>query len=75
MAARGLALGALVGILATLGWRAVLRNLQHADTASEENMPRLVAGALATGSSGSALAVPLALAAALDASPVLSFLR
>ena len=74
MAARGLALGALVGLLATLGWRAVLRNLQHADIASEENV-RGRWQALSYGLVGSAVAVPLALAAALDASPVLSFLR
>jgi hypothetical protein len=73
-AARGLAIGALVGILATLGWRAVLRNLQHADTASEENV-RNRWQALSYGLVGSAVAVPLALAAALDASSVLSFLR
>ncbi|KFE59808.1 hypothetical protein [Hyalangium minutum] len=73
-AARGLALGALVGILATLGWRAVLRNLQHADTVSEENI-RGRWKAFSYGLVGSALAVPLALAAALDASPVLSFWR
>jgi len=73
-AARGLALGALVGILATLGWRAVLRNLQHADTASEESV-RNRWQAFSYGLVGSAVAVPLALAAALDASSVLSFLR
>ncbi|WP_224365110.1 hypothetical protein [Hyalangium versicolor] len=74
VAARGLALGALVGILASLGWRAVLRNLQHADTASQENIHSRLQ-ALSYGLAGSALAVPLALAAALDASPLLSFLR
>jgi hypothetical protein len=74
VAGRGLALGALVGILVTLGWRAVLRNLQHADTDSEENI-RTRWQAFSYGLLGSALAVPLALAAALDASPVLSFLR
>jgi len=73
-AARGLALGALAGILVTLGWRAVLRNLQHADTASEQNV-RSRWQALSYGLVGSMVAVPLALAAALDASPVLSFLR
>lgn len=73
-AARGLALGALVGILVTLGWRAVLRNLQHADTASQENVHNRLQ-ALSYGLIGSALAVPLAIAAALDASPLLSFLR
>ncbi len=74
MAARGLAIAALVGILATLGWRAVLRNLQHADTVSEENAQNRLQ-ALSVGLAGSALALPLGLAAVLDASPVLSFLR
>lgn len=73
-AAQGLALGALVGLLVTLGWRAVLRSLQHADTASEENIHGRWQ-ALSYGLAGSALAVPLALAAVLDASPVLSFVR
>jgi hypothetical protein len=72
--ARGLALAALVGLLWRLGWRAVLRNLQHADAASEAHA-RGLAGALAYGLPGSALVVPLALAAALDASPLLSFVR
>jgi hypothetical protein len=74
MTARGLALGALTGILVTLGWRAVLRNLQHADTSSEENVKNRLQ-ALSFGLTGSALALPLALAAVLDASPVFSFLR
>jgi hypothetical protein len=74
VAARGLALAALGGILATLGWRAVLRNLQHADAASREHV-RSPWQALAYGLGGSALAVPLALAAVLDAAPVLSFFR
>ncbi len=74
MAARGLALGGLALVLMTLGWRAVLRNLQHADTASEAHV-RDRLQALSYGLVGSALAVPLALAAVLDASPVLSFLR
>jgi hypothetical protein len=74
VAARGLALAALGGLLATLGWRAVLRNLQHADAASQEQV-RSPWQALTYGLLGSALAVPLALAAVRDASPVLSFLR
>jgi hypothetical protein len=74
LVARGLALGALVGLLASLGWRAVLRNLQHADASSELHA-RGWRQAFAHGLVGSALVVPLALAAALDASPVLSFLR
>jgi hypothetical protein len=72
--ARGFALAALVGLLWRLGWRAVLRNLQHADAASESHA-RGFARALAYGLPGSALVVPLALAAALDASPLLSFVR
>ncbi len=72
--ARGLALAALVGLLWRLGWRAVLRNLQHADSASEAHA-RGFARAFAYGLPGSALVAPLALAAALDASPVLSFVR
>ena len=72
--ARGLALAALVGLLWRLGGRAVLRNLQHADEASELHA-RGFARALAYGLPGSALVAPLALAAALDASPLLSFLR
>lgn len=72
--ARGLALAALVGLLWRLGWRAVLRNLQHADTASEAHA-RGFARAFAYGLPGSALVAPLALAAALDASPLLSFVR
>ena len=74
VAARGLALAALGGLLWRLGWRAVLRNLQHADAASEV-YARGFARAFAYGLPGSALVAPLALAAALDASPLLSFLR
>ncbi|MGZ3457348.1 MAG: hypothetical protein ACXU86_02465 [Archangium sp.] len=74
VAARGLALAALVGLLWRLGWRAVLRNLQHADAASEAHA-RGFARAFACGLPGSALVAPLALAAALDASPLLSFVR
>ncbi|MFL5357812.1 hypothetical protein [Archangium sp.] len=74
VAARGLALAALAGLLWRLGWRAVLRNLQHADSASEAHA-RGFARAFAYGLPGSALVAPLALAAALDASPLLSFVR
>ena len=72
--ARGLALAALGGLLWRLGGRAVLRNLQHADAASEAHARGFVR-ALAYGLPGSVVVAPLALAAALDASPVLSFLR
>lgn len=72
--ARVLALGALVGILASLGGRAVRRSLEHADASSEAHA-RGRRQALMHGLVGSALVMPLALAAVLDASPVLSFLR
>ncbi|NTX08130.1 hypothetical protein [Myxococcus sp. CA040A] len=70
--ARGLSVGALVGVLATLGWRAVLRNLQHADAACAQERGRR---AFTRGLLGCAVVVPLALAAVLDATPLVSFLR
>ena len=73
-AGRGLALAVLLGLLGRLGGRAVLRNLQHADAASELHARGFLRG-LSYGMVGSALVVPLALAAALDASPLASFVR
>lgn len=70
---RGLAIGVLIGILATVGWRAVLRNLQAADQRSRE--ARGARQALLHGLLGAAITVPLAVAALADASPVLSFFR
>jgi hypothetical protein len=72
--ARVLALGVLAGLLLSLGGRAVLRNLQHADASSEAHA-RGWGPAFSHGLVGSALVAPLALAAVLDASPLLSFLR
>ncbi|HLL54771.1 MAG TPA: hypothetical protein VK447_14555 [Myxococcaceae bacterium] len=71
-ASRGLALAALGGVLLTLGWRAVTGSFQDARDAIEGDSPR---AALVRGLWGSALAVPLAVAALLDASPVFSFFR
>ncbi len=69
-----LALLALGGVLAALGWRAVLRNLEHADARAAapagSARERLTRGLV-----GCAIVAPLALAALLDASPVLSFFR
>ncbi|MBU8897690.1 hypothetical protein KRR26_18905 [Corallococcus sp. M34] len=72
VAARGLAVGALGGVLTSLGWRAVLRNLQHADAVCAAESGRR---AWTRGLFGCALVVPLAIAAVADGSPVLSFLR
>ena len=70
--ARALAVAGLVGVLVSLGWRAVLRNLQHADAVCEEGGSRR---AWRRGLLGCAVVVPLAVAAALDATPWLSFFR
>lgn len=72
LSARGLAVAALCGVCASLGWRAVLRNLQHADAACEAVGPRR---AWTRGLVGCLLVAPLGFAAAWDAAPVLSFFR
>ncbi len=72
VAARALAVAGLVGVLVSLGWRAVLRNLQHADALCEEAGGRR---AWRRGLPGCAVVVPLAVAAVMDAAPVLSFFR
>ncbi|WIG95890.1 hypothetical protein [Myxococcus sp. SDU36] len=71
-AARVLAVASLVGVLVSFGWRAVLRNLQHADAVCEEAGGR---AALRRGLLGCAVVVPLAVAAVVDATPLLSFFR
>jgi hypothetical protein len=73
--ARIAALCVLCAVLLAFGARAVLRNLQHADTIAtrEPGVPWL--RVFAKGSVGSAIVVPLAVAALLGASPVLSFFR
>jgi hypothetical protein len=71
--ARLFALGAMGLVLATLGWRAVLRALQHADELCEKRKGRRL-GPLTAGLVGSALCAPLALAAAID-TPWWSFFR
>jgi hypothetical protein len=66
------AIVALGLVCVTLGWRATLQSLASADAASEGRpaSERWTAGLL-----GTLWVLPLALAAALDASPVLSFFR
>jgi hypothetical protein len=73
--ARISALSALVAVVLVFGARAVLRNLQHADAIAtrEPGVPWL--RVFAKGAVGSAIVIPLAVAALLDASPVLSFFR
>jgi len=72
--ARFVALLALGAVGASLGLRALQRALEHADSRSEL-VARTSATRLTAGLLGSALVLPLALAALLDASPVFSFFR
>lgn len=73
--ARVLAIGALAGVLVAFGMRAVLRNLQHADEIATREPYKPWLRVFVQGAVGSALVIPLAVAALLDASPVLSFFR
>lgn len=73
--ARMFALAALAGVLLAFGMRAVLRNLQYADEIATAQAPRPWLEIFARGIVGSAIVVPLALAALLDATPLLSFFR
>ena len=72
--ARALALFAVVGVCATFGHRAVLGHLRRADALALEEANRLFVGK-SRGLIGAAVLVPLALAALLDATPLLSFFR
>lgn len=69
--ARPAALLAVALVLGSIAWRAFLRALEHADLRSEPRTPRTVLA----GAFGSLPLVPLALAALLRASPLLSLLR
>jgi hypothetical protein len=73
--ARLSAIGVLGGVLVAFGVRAVLRNLQHADQIALEHPDEGWFRAAARGLPGTALVIPLAVAALLYASPVLSFFR
>lgn len=73
--ARLLAVAAMVGVLVSFGHRAVLRNLQHADEIALKDRPRNKALRLTRGLIGTMIVLPLALAAWMDATPLLSFFR
>ena len=70
---RFMALAAMVLVLGSLGWRAVLRSLQHADQACEQVAHQKL-GPMMAGLPGSALSLPLAIAVMVD-TPLLSFFR
>lgn len=73
-AARALAVLAVGAIAAALGSRAIRRSLEHADVRSREDVHR-PEDRLFLGLMGSALCLPLAVAAVLQASPLLAFFR
>ncbi|HYV48354.1 MAG TPA: hypothetical protein VFA20_26020 [Myxococcaceae bacterium] len=68
------ALVSMAAVLYALGWRAVLRTLQDADTMSDDGSPSR-AEALWRGLPGTAVVIPLAFAALAGATPLLSFFR
>lgn len=70
---RFMALAGMLLVLSALGWRVVLRSLQHADAECEKRATKR-AGPFTAGLIGSALALPLAVAVVLD-TPLLSFFR
>ncbi len=72
--ARFCAVFALIGVLISFGWRAVLQSLADADETCESRGLRGRKG-LTVGLVGSLVVLPLAVAAVVDASPVLSFFR
>lgn len=72
--ARALGVGALGLVIASHGWRAVLRALEHADQACEARQQRAASPWL-TGLWGSALSLPLALALLLEAQNLLALVR
>lgn len=69
---RTLALGVLAAVLGTLGWRAVVASFRHAQRLSRESAagPR----ALGYGLPSAVLLSPLAVAALVEAAPILSLL-
>jgi hypothetical protein len=72
--ARVFGAGAIVLVLASHGWRAVLRALEHADAACEERAKR-AKSPWVTGLWGSVLSFPLAVALLLEAHNLLALVR
>jgi hypothetical protein len=72
--ARAAALVAVVAVCATFGHRAVIGHLRRADALAIEEAKRLIVGK-SRGLVGAAVLIPLAIAALLDATPLLSFFR
>jgi hypothetical protein len=72
--ARLLAVVSLALLIASFGWRAFLRSIQHSDGLADEHADEGSAR-FTVGWKGTAVVLPLAVAALLEASPVLSFFR
>lgn len=73
--ARVAALGAMAAVAASLGGRAVLRHLQHADAVSERDEGRPVLARVLHGLPGTVVLLPLAAAALVATAPLLGFFR
>ena len=58
-----------------MGGRAVLRNVQHAHVVADRERTRLLLHRWTRGLVGSAVVLPLAIAALVDATPIASFFR
>ena len=69
------ALAGLAGVLIAMGGRAVLRNVQHAHAVADREKTHLLLHRWTRGLAGSAVVLPLAIAALVDASPIASFFR
>jgi hypothetical protein len=72
--ARAMGWLAVVLVLGRLGWRAVLRALEHADAACEERV-KLARSPWPVGLWGSVLSLPLAVALVLEAQALLALVR
>ncbi|MCI0571074.1 MAG: hypothetical protein L0Y66_09990 [Myxococcaceae bacterium] len=75
LVARLLALAAMLGVAASLGGRAFLRHLQHADAVSERDEGRPTVARLLHGLPATVVMVPLAVAALVATAPVMGFFR
>ncbi|HEX4622279.1 MAG TPA: hypothetical protein VH208_11995 [Myxococcaceae bacterium] len=69
------ALAGLGGVLVAMGGRAVLRNVQHAHLVADREKTRLLLHRWTRGLVGSAIVLPLAIAALVDATRIAAFFR
>jgi hypothetical protein len=73
--ARTVAIGCLLLVIGSFGWRAFLRSVEHADEAAAEEGEGHGFAAFRVGWVGTVLTLPLAVAALVGAAPLFSFFR